>query len=77
VTVSTSFNAFDDPQVRKKAEIGFTLSHILVELCSEALASLTQLIPEFKALFRYEDLTPAHPKLDRRIELWTNIYLMK
>ena len=76
-TFSTSINAFDDPKVRQKAEIDITIKNMFVELCSEMLSNITHLIPEFKALHRYKDLTPSRANLERSIELWTPIYLLK
>jgi len=50
---------------------------VIVELCPEILKSLTQLIPEFKAIFRFGDLFKNRKNCARMIELMTPLYLFR
>jgi len=69
-----SFNIFDEPGVLKKCEVKAKLANVIVELCPEVLKSITQLIPEFKALFRFKDLYPNKACIERRIELMAPLH---
>jgi len=60
-----SFNAFDEPTEQKKLEIKAKLANIIVELCPEVMKSITMLIPEFKAMFRFKDLYKNKPTMAR------------
>lgn len=75
-TLVLSFNAFDEPDRQKKIEIKAKLANIIIELCPEILKSITQLIPEFKALFRFKDLCPNTKDSARRIELMAPLHLL-
>lgn len=75
--VVLSFNINDEPQKRKKIEIRGTLSNIIVETCPEILKSVTQLVPEFKALFRFKDLHPYRAGLRRKLELLAPLYFLR
>jgi hypothetical protein len=75
--VSLSFNVFDEPKVPKKLEARIKLNNVIVELCPEILKSLTQLIPEFKAIFRFGDLFKNRRNCARMIELMTPLYLFR
>lgn len=76
-TVSLSFNAFDEPKVPKKLEARLKLNNVIIELCPEILKSLTQLIPEFKAVFRFGDLFKNKGNCARMIELFTPLYYFR
>lgn len=54
--LSASFNIFDDHTIKKKADIRSHLIEVIVEMCPEIVKSISQLIPEFKSLFRFNDL---------------------
>lgn len=75
--VIVSFNAFDEPAVIKKLEIRAKLTNVIVETCPEVLKSITQLIPEFKAMFRFKDLFPNKKKTARVIELFAPWHIIK
>jgi hypothetical protein len=77
IALSLSFNIFDEPRVTPKLNISFRLQNIFIELCEEVIQSLTLLIPEFKPIFRYNDLYPARYDLNRYIQLRTPLYLLK
>lgn len=65
-----SFNVFDEPTVQKKLEVKIKTANVIIELCPEILKSITQLIPEFKAMFRFKDLAPNKKGTARKIELY-------
>mmetsp|Transcript_34268 Transcript_34268/g.42336 ORF Transcript_34268/g.42336 Transcript_34268/m.42336 type:complete len:187 (+) Transcript_34268:2243-2803(+) len=75
-SVVLSFNIFDEPAMQKKIEVKVKLSNVIVELCPEVLKSITQLIPEFKAMFRFKDLCPNNKDTARRIELMAPLHLL-
>lgn len=76
-TISASINVFDEPKVPKKLEARLKLNNVIVELCPEILKSLTQLIPEFKAVFRFKDLYKNKSNNARLIELITPLYVFR
>ena len=76
-TMSASINIFDEPKIQRKLEARTKLSNIIIELCPEILKSATQLIPEFKGLFRFGDLYPNKAFNKRMIELMTPLYMFK
>ena len=45
-------------------------------MCPEVLKSVTQLIPEFKAMFRFKDLFPNKKNTARMIELYAPMHLI-
>ena len=53
------------------------LSNVIIELCPEILKSATQLVPEFKGLFRFGDLHPNKAFNKRMIELMTPLYIFR
>lgn len=69
-----SFNVFDEPTVQKKIEVKMKTANVIIELCPEILKSITQLIPEFKAMFRFKDLAPNKKGTARRIELYAPLH---
>lgn len=75
--VSASINIFDEPQVKKKVDARAQLYHVIVEMCPENLKSLTQLVPEFTALFRYSDLSVLQESTVRGIKLKSSLYVLK
>ena len=52
------------------------LVNIIIEFCPEIMKSMTQLIPEFKALFRFSDLAPNKKNAARNIELMAPLYTL-
>lgn len=72
--MSASINIFDEPKVIKKLEARSKLNNVIIEVCPEILKSLTQLIPEFKAVFRFKDLYHNKWNNARQIELMTTLY---
>ena len=52
------------------------MANVIIELCPEILKSITQLIPEFKALFRFNDLCPNKKDSARKIELMAPLHLL-
>ena len=76
-TLSVSINIFDEPKVQKKMEARTKLSNVIVELCPEILKSATQLVPEYKAMFRFGDLYANKSNNQRMIELMTPLYFFK
>ena len=71
-----SFNVFDEPSKTKKIEVKAKLANIIVEMCPEVLKSITQLIPEFKAMFRFKDLSPNKKDSARLIELMAPLHAL-
>merc|ERR1719362_704367 len=69
-----SFNVFDEPTVQKKIEVKIKTANVIIELCPEILKSITQLIPEFKAMFRFKDLFPNKKGTARKIELYAPLH---
>jgi hypothetical protein len=66
VIIRFSANIFDDltpENPRKTADIKIRINNILIELCPDVVKSLTLLIPDFRALFRYKDLKKCSPGL--------------
>ena len=76
-TLVLSFNAFDEPTEQKRLEIKAKLANIIVEMCPDVLKSITQLIPEFKAMFRFKDLFPNKPNMARQIELLATLHFIR
>lgn len=76
-TISASINIFDEPQVKKKLDARAQLYHVIVEMCPENLKSLSQLVPEFTALYRYSDLSILRESTVRRIKLHSSLYVLK
>ena len=76
-TMSASINIFDEPKVQKKMEARTKLSNVIIELCPEILKSATQLVPEFKAAFRFKDLYTNKSNNARMIELMTPLYFFR
>ena len=72
-----SFNAFDEPSEQKKLDIKMKLANVIIEFCPEILKSITQLIPEFKAMFRFKDLYPNKKNMARQIELLAPLHIIR
>lgn len=71
-----SFNIYDEPGKQKKIEVKAKLANVIVEFCPEIMKSVTQLIPEFKALFRFGDLSPNKKDAARLIELMAPLHIL-
>lgn len=71
-----SMNIFDEPAVQKRMEVRIKMANLIVETCPEVLKSITQLIPEFKAMFRFKDLSTNKKNTARMLELFTPIYMI-
>ena len=69
-----SINALDDPTNQKKVEVKIKTAQVIIELCPEVLKSITQLIPEFKAMFRFKDLSTNKKGTARKIELYAPLH---
>jgi len=69
-----SYNAFSEPTTQKNIEMKMKTANVIIELCPEVLKSMTQLIPEFKAMFRFKDLAPNKKGTARTIELFAPLY---
>ena len=54
----------DSPKKSKVAEVEIQIDNLTVEQCSDVIVSLTQMVPDFKTVFRYEDLYNKPPKLN-------------
>lgn len=76
MTLVLSYNAFDEPTTKKIIVVKAKLSNLIIEMCPEVLKSITQLVPEFKAMFRFKDLFPNKVGMDRRIELFAPMHLV-
>ena len=76
ISVVLSFNVFDEPSVIKRAEVRVKLTNVIVETCPDVLKSITQLIPEFKAMFRFKDLAPNKKNTARKIELYAPLHII-
>ena len=76
ISVVLSMNIFDEPSEQKRLEVRVKMANLIVETCPEVLKSVTQLIPEFKAMFRFKDLYPNKKNCARRIELYTPIFMI-
>ena len=74
--VVISMNIFDEPDMQKNIEVRAKLSNLIIETCPEILKSFTQLIPEFKAMFRFKDLRPNKSNSARRIELFAPLHII-
>ena len=73
-TLVLSYNAFDEPTSQKKMEVKIKTSNVIIELCPEILKSITQLIPEIKAMFRFKDLAKNTKGTARMIELYAPLH---
>ena len=58
-------------------EVRTKLTNVIIELCPEILKSATQLVPEFKAAFRFKDLYKNKSNNARMIELMTPLYFFR
>ena len=76
-SVVISINAFDEPDQQQKLEIKAKLANVIIEWCPEVLKSITQLIPEFKAMFRFKDLAPNKKGVARQIELFASWHFLR
>jgi hypothetical protein len=76
LSVVLSFNMFDEPSVTKRAEVRVKLTNIIVETCPDVLKSITQLIPEFTAMFRFKDLAKNKADAARKIELYAPLHII-
>ena len=74
--VSISMPMFNPSHVQKKIEVNAKLSNLIIETCPEILKSFTQLIPEFKAMFRFKDLRANKSNSARRIELFAPLHII-
>ena len=63
--------------MKKKLDARAQLYHVIIEMCPENLKSITQLVPEFTALYRYSDLSILHESTLRRIKLQSSLYILK
>lgn len=77
VSLSLTHNVFDEPRHTQRLDVQIKISTALVEICSELILSMSSLLPEFKSLFRYDDLYPCRSNLHRYIELKTPLYMIK
>jgi len=75
--LSAQVNIFEDRNTQRKLDSRSHVLNIIFELCPQNLKSMTLLIPEFKALFRYQDLHLFDKQTLRVIELSTPLYYLK
>jgi hypothetical protein len=77
LTLSISANVFDEPRVIMTPVITIKVANVICEVSCEVLESLTKLLPDFKPLFRYNDLYPCRNNLNKSIQLFTPLYMLK
>lgn len=68
---------FDEPRVKITPEINIRIANVLAEISQEVSLSITKLLPDFKPLFRYDDLYPCNRELNKKIQLYTPFYILK
>ena len=69
-SVSTQVLKFDDPNMPVNLNCNIKVDNFMIEECSDAIFSLTQMIPDFKTVLRFDDLypKPASLNLERYIK---------
>lgn len=74
-----TFISHDDPNISKNAAVEIKVDNLTVEQCSDVIVSLTNLVPDFKTLMRYEDLhsKPDEFDIQKRIRLQAPLYYLR
>jgi hypothetical protein len=54
----------DDPKKSKSLNMDIKVDNLTVELCSDVIVTLTNLVPDFKTVLRFDDLFIKPSKLD-------------
>lgn len=75
--IESRVNILGPPRDPWKINFKLSLHNTYIEICNEIVKSQTQLIPEFKSFFRYDDLNPCRPDLTHMIEQQAVLYLIR
>jgi len=75
--IENKINVFKAPRDPFRIEFKLNVHNIIVEICNDVVNSQTQLIPEFKSFFRYQDLTDCKEDLKMKIDLHSTLYLVR
>jgi hypothetical protein len=68
--VELTFSKHDDPNIQQRVEVDILVDNLVFEGCSEVIVSLSQILPDFGIVFRYEDLysKPGSLDLEKRLK---------
>ena len=69
----------DDLKASKNAKVDILVDNLTVEQCSDVIVSITHLVPDFKTVLRYDDLSikPIGMDLEKRVRYQTPLFYLK
>lgn len=67
--VDLAFSKDDDPKIAGFAKVDITVDNLTMEQCSDVIVSLTKLVPDYRVVFRYDDLfaKPGNVNLEKKV----------
>lgn len=73
-----TFSKHDDPNIQQTIELEILVDNLVFEGCSEVIVGISQIVPDFSILFRYDDLfnLPSSMDLSKRIRYQAPLFFM-
>ena len=69
----------DDPKSKHMINVGINIDNLTVEQCSDVIVALTQIIPDYRAILRYDDLfnKPDKLNLERMVSFQATMFYLR
>jgi hypothetical protein len=59
-----NFQIFDNPKIQKKMDLDIQIENFTIEQCSDVIVNITNMVPDFKTVLRFDDLYNKPDKVD-------------
>ena len=63
-SLELALNKYDDPKKSMHVNVDINIDNLTVEKCTDTIISLTQLVPDYRIVFLYDDMFPKPSGLD-------------
>jgi hypothetical protein len=57
-SLDLTFTKSDDPKASQFIKVDINVDYLTMEQCSDVIVSLTNIVPDFRIVFRYDDIFP-------------------
>ena len=74
-----NFTSPDSPDKTKHLQVDIKIDNLTVEQCSDVIVSMTNMIPDFRAVLRYDDLKskPKYMDIQKVLRRQAPLYYLK
>lgn len=59
-----NFQIFDNPKIQKKMDLDIQIENFTIEQCSDVIVNITNMVPDFKTVLRFDDVYSKPDKVD-------------